>query len=39
MTITLLNCDCMSFMATQPDGAFDLAIVEFIPCFLQLHTL
>ena len=26
--ITLLNCDCMEYMATQPDNAFDLAIVD-----------
>ncbi len=28
MTIELLNIDCMEYMATQPDGAFDLAIVD-----------
>ncbi|KKP29412.1 MAG: Modification methylase [Candidatus Nomurabacteria bacterium GW2011_GWF1_31_48] len=28
MTITLLNTDCMAFMATLPDKAFDLAIVD-----------
>lgn len=28
MTIELLNVDCMEYMATQPDGAFDLAIVD-----------
>ena len=28
MTIELLNIDCMSYMATQPDNAFDLAIVD-----------
>lgn len=26
--ITLLNCCCMKYMATQPDNAFDLAIVD-----------
>lgn len=26
--IELLNTDCMSYMATQPDNAFDLAIVD-----------
>ena len=26
--IELLHIDCMEFMATQPDGAFDLAIVD-----------
>ena len=26
--IELLNCDCMEYMATQPDNAFDLAIVD-----------
>jgi site-specific DNA-methyltransferase (adenine-specific) len=26
--IELLNCDCMTFMATLPDKAFDLAIVD-----------
>jgi len=26
--IELLNCDCMSYMATLPDKAFDLAIVD-----------
>ena len=28
MNIELLNCDCMEYMATQPDNAFDLAIVD-----------
>lgn len=28
MAITLLNCDCMEYMATLPDKAFDLAIVD-----------
>lgn len=28
MSIELLNIDCMEYMATQPDGAFDLAIVD-----------
>ena len=28
MTIELLNTDCMEYMAEQPDGAFDLAIVD-----------
>jgi site-specific DNA-methyltransferase (adenine-specific) len=28
MTIELLNIDCMEYMATQPDDAFDLAIVD-----------
>lgn len=28
MTVELLNCDCMEYMATQPDNAFDLAIVD-----------
>ena len=28
MSIEILNCDCMEYMATQPDGAFDLAIVD-----------
>lgn len=28
MTIELLNIDCMEYMARQPDGAFDLAIVD-----------
>lgn len=28
MTIELLNIDCMEYMAEQPDGAFDLAIVD-----------
>lgn len=26
--ITLLNCDCMAYMVTLPDKAFDLAIVD-----------
>lgn len=26
--VELLNCDCMEYMATQPDNAFDLAIVD-----------
>ena len=26
--IELLNIDCMEYMATLPDGAFDLAIVD-----------
>lgn len=25
---TIMNCDCMTFMATLPDKAFDLAIVD-----------
>jgi hypothetical protein len=25
---TIMNCDCMEYMATLPDKAFDLAIVE-----------
>ncbi len=28
MTIELLNIDCMEYIATQPDNAFDLAIVD-----------
>jgi len=28
MTIELLNIDCMEYMADQPDGAFDIAIVD-----------
>lgn len=28
MAIELLNCDCMEFMANQPDNSFDLAIVD-----------
>ena len=28
MSIELLNCDCMEYMATLPDKAFDLAIVD-----------
>ena len=28
MMITMLNCDCMSCMATLPDKAFELAIVD-----------
>lgn len=28
MTIELLNCDCMEYMAALPDKAFDLAIVD-----------
>ena len=28
MGIELLNIDCMEYMATQPDNAFDLAIVD-----------
>lgn len=28
MSIELLNIDCMEYMATQPDNAFDLAIVD-----------
>lgn len=28
MTIELLNIDCMEYMAEQPDGTFDLAIVD-----------
>ncbi len=28
MTVELLNIDCMEYMATQPDNAFDLAIVD-----------
>ena len=26
--ITLLNCDCMEYMATLPDKAFELAICD-----------
>lgn len=26
--IEMLNCDCMDYMATLPDKAFDLAIVD-----------
>ena len=26
--VELLNIDCMEYMATQPDNAFDLAIVD-----------
>ena len=26
--IQMLNCDCLDYMATQPDNAFDLAIVD-----------
>jgi len=26
--ITMLNCDCMEYMSTLPDKAFDLAIVD-----------
>jgi len=26
--IELLNCDCMTYMANQPDNSFDLAIVD-----------
>src|ERR1019366_9832681 len=25
---TIINCDCMEYMATLPDKAFDLAIVD-----------
>lgn len=28
MTIEIFNIDCMEFMAEQPDGVFDLAIVD-----------
>jgi site-specific DNA-methyltransferase (adenine-specific) len=28
MTIEILNCDCMEYMATLPDKAFNLAIVD-----------
>lgn len=28
MTIKIFNIDCMEYMATQPDNAFDLAIVD-----------
>lgn len=28
MSIELLHCDCMEYMAKQPDKAFDLAIVD-----------
>ena len=28
VTIELLHIDCMEYMATQPDNAFDLAIVD-----------
>ncbi len=28
MSTELLNIDCMEYMATQPDNAFDLAIVD-----------
>ncbi len=28
MTIELLNIDCMEYMRTLPDKAFDLAIVD-----------
>lgn len=28
MTIQLFNIDCMEYMSTQPDNAFDLAIVD-----------
>jgi hypothetical protein len=31
--IEMLNCDCMEYMATLPDNAFDLAIVD------NIHTL
>ena len=26
--ITMLNCDCMEYMASLPDKAFDLAIID-----------
>lgn len=26
--INLMNCDCMEFMKTQPDKAYDWAIVD-----------
>lgn len=26
--ITILHCDCMDYMKTQPDNAFDLACVD-----------
>ncbi len=28
MSVELLNIDCMEYMKTQPDNAFDLAIVD-----------
>lgn len=28
MSVELLNCDCMEYMKTLPDNAFDLAIVD-----------
>ena len=28
MAVEILNIECMEYMATQPDGAFDLAIVD-----------
>lgn len=28
MTIELLNCDCLDYMSTLPNNAFDLAIVD-----------
>ena len=28
--ITMINCDCMDYMAGLPDKAFDLAIVDSI---------
>jgi len=36
--ITLLNIDCLEYMATQPDNAFDLAIVD-PPYGLGLKTV
>ena len=28
MTVELLNCDCMEYMASQPDNSFDLVIAD-----------
>ena len=28
MTVELLNCDCMEYMASQPDNSFDHVIAE-----------
>lgn len=38
MTVELLHIDCMTYMATLPGKAFDLAIVD-PPCITLVLTL
>lgn len=35
MTVDLLHIDCMAYMATLPDKAFDLAIVETVKSLVE----